>query len=204
MTYGYIRDQSLRLVMQYSMAGSVIPGSYNSQQDYVNMIPGLIDDAMMTITTKYRPIVAEATLDPDGAEVRGNYLAYRMPDDYYELCARGILRYTDKNLELCGNYRFVGDRTLLVPRSLTGMLVVQYFRYPRQLGKDPDEQTELDNYPDVQTAIPYFVAANLVRQEDAFAYQTLMAQFNEKLSVLPRRPQTDIAETKDLYFEVEE
>ena len=197
MTYAYIRDAALRLIMQYSIAGEQISGSYNNQADYTQMIPQLVDDAMLTITLKYRPLTAEIELF--GSETRGKYTVFQMPDDFYSMCGRGLSRFDEDDLVFV-RYKRLGNRTLLIPTEETGgMLLLHYYRYPRLLGVNPDPETELDNYPEAQAAIPYYVAACLVRQDNPYAYQTLYNQFVDRLSLLPRPMQFEVGSVVDAY-----
>ena len=56
MTYEQVKNQTLKLLNQYSVAGNKVEGSYNNQADYLKRIPELVNDAMVEIATTARKI----------------------------------------------------------------------------------------------------------------------------------------------------
>ena len=80
MTYGEVKRAALLLINQYSIAGREIAASYNNQEDYIRMIPALVDAAMMEIATTVKPI-------PATKEVRWNHGHFRIPSDCWRLLA---------------------------------------------------------------------------------------------------------------------
>ena len=61
-TYGELKRRVLELIFSYSIAGSVIPETYNNQADYIAMIPGLVNNGQMDIATSTKRIPAMAYL----------------------------------------------------------------------------------------------------------------------------------------------
>ena len=100
MTYGEARDKTLQLINSYSLGGRVIESSYNEQQDYLNRIPGLLNDAMMFIAMNIRPIQAQEPLDYKYAERVGGMYLFDLPTDFYEIDTAGQLVLSD-----CATYR---------------------------------------------------------------------------------------------------
>ena len=62
MVYRELKNQVLKLLNQYTMAGAAVSDLYNNQMDYINRIPGLANDAMMEIATTVRKIPATMEL----------------------------------------------------------------------------------------------------------------------------------------------
>ena len=52
----------MQLAFSYSLAGTLIPDSYNNQADYLAMIPGLINTAATEIATFHKRIPATKLL----------------------------------------------------------------------------------------------------------------------------------------------
>ena len=96
-------------------------------------------------------------------------------------------------------YRLLGDNGITVPKELDGALMLEYFRYPALLGDDPVDTTPLDNTREAQMALPYYVAAHLVMQDDAFAYSALMNEFEAKLARMGERLQAELTIVEDAY-----
>lgn len=199
MTYGQIRDFTLKLINQYSIAGSPIPDSYNNQADYVLHIPQLLDDAQMYVATnqgRIRTVVPMTALD---SHEEDGWTVYRLPEDCWQVCSSGLLRLHKGEVQRYHRYHQVGDRSIMVPSSLEGVLQLEYFRYPALLGADPSPEMELDNTPVAQMALPYYVAAHLVMHDDSFAYQALYNEFENKLSRLVEAPQAELSSVEDVY-----
>ena len=62
MTLGQIADMSLQLINQYSVAGTKVAASYNNQQDYINRINYLVNDAQNIIATTTKRIFARMNI----------------------------------------------------------------------------------------------------------------------------------------------
>jgi hypothetical protein len=68
MTYQECKNQVLKLLNQYTIAGSAVADGYNNQADYIRRIPSLINDAMMEISTTVRKLEALCDLRVGGAQ----------------------------------------------------------------------------------------------------------------------------------------
>lgn len=62
MTLGHIADMSLQLINQYSVGGTKVAASYNNQQDYINRINLLVNDAQNIIATTNKRIFARLNI----------------------------------------------------------------------------------------------------------------------------------------------
>ena len=78
MNYGQVRDQVLKLLNQYSVAGDKVDGSYNNQADYLLRIPELVNDAMTEIATTARKIPTVLNLADLYQEDLGKVVHQRM------------------------------------------------------------------------------------------------------------------------------
>lgn len=199
MNYKWARDFTLQLINQYSVAGAKVADSYNNQADYLKRIPALLDDAQMYVATSAAPIRAMDDLKNLRCDINGAWLTYTMPEDCWQMCGSGMIRYDGDTFQRFHRYHPVGDNKIAVPRDLTGEVQVEYFRYPRLLGSDPKDEAELDNTPPVQMALPYYVAAQLVMQDDSFAFSALSNEFETRLARLPKNQHTDLHIVEDAY-----
>ena len=80
MTYGELKTRVLNLIFSYSIAGDPIELSYDNQEDYVNMIPGLLSSAQSYIyqIKKIRDSIMLRDLTREDLDTA--YL-YILPDD---------------------------------------------------------------------------------------------------------------------------
>lgn len=206
MTYGECRDMSLHLIHQESIAGVEIPGSYNNQQDYLNKIPGLINAAQMDLATTAKPIPAEVMLGDLTYEDKEGSRVYNLPADLWQRRGSGLLipRHDYPNgpshYERFNQCRMVGNTKLILFSCLPDNTILEYFRYPTRLSPTPADTDVLDNVYEAQEAVPYYVAAHLVMQDDAFMYATLYNEYTSKKSALHDRPQTEVSVVEDVYF----
>lgn len=99
MTYGQVRDESIKLYNQYSLAGEKIERTYNNQADYLIRIPGLVDEAMQEIASGPRRIqeYTELRLDPTRDSLGAP--TYLLPPDLMDIVPGGFLVIEDKYAE---------------------------------------------------------------------------------------------------------
>ena len=199
MNYKRARDFTLQLINQYSVAGQRIADTYNNQTDYLNRIPALLNDAAMQAATTTAPIRELDSLKNLRCDENGAWLTYTMPENCWQLCSGGLIQYDGETFRRFHRYHPVGRNKIAVPRDLTGEVQVEYLRYPRLLGADPKDEDELDNTTAVQMALPYYAAAQLVMQDDAFAFSALSTEFETRLARLAERPHTDLCTVEDAY-----
>lgn len=190
MNYGEVRDAALNLAHQATIAGEVIPGTYNNQQDYLNKIPELVNAAQMDIATTAKFIPEAAMLGSLSYKEMGASRLYRLPADLWQRGGSGLLvprgrRYDGQTVyERFGAIRMVGRDQMIVPASLPEDTIIEYYRYPYRLPAKPNDRDELDNVPEVHPIIPYYVAAHLVITDDAFLYASFYNEYEAKKSRL--------------------
>lgn len=207
MNYGEIRDASLQLINQYTIAGTQYAASYNNQQDYLLKIPFLINDCLMYVSTTVRRIPAQITLNPEFGEEYGNWLRFDLPDDFFAMREAGLLvpdaDHRRGQSDVLTKYILQEpDHFILLPRGLDKEVVLNYYRLPQLLpltGAEPPDNSFIDAPVQVQVAIPYYVAAHLVMEDDAFRYASLSNEFETKMQRLVPDPYTEIHEVYDVY-----
>jgi hypothetical protein len=205
MTYQECKNQVLKLLNQYTIAGSSVATTYNNQDDYIKRIPSLINDAMMELSTTVRKIetvyalTAEVATDSTDREYR-----FVMPSDFYQFkSGDSFITWRDKGRHNQA-YWYRGKNYVVLPKWIVDNCapVVTYYRYPTLL---PEEDasitpgTPLDNALEVHRAIPYYVAGMLAAHDDAFLASTLMNGYEDKLAKMEPQLTTDVAPVSDVY-----
>lgn len=183
MLYSVIRDNALKLINQYSIAGEIISRDYNNQDDYLLRIPGLINDALMTVATTYKRFRKEVKISSLAQETFGNMTRCTMPEDFWQFISGGI-KSTDKNgcFVRYNKCRFGTTNVLYIPtEDIKREMTVEYYAYPEQISLDPKDSDKVKAPPEVLLAIPYYVAAHIVMYDDAFAYSALYNEFETRL-----------------------
>lgn len=193
MTYGGIKRAVLELINQYSVAGAVVPLSYNNQADYTGKIPRLINAALLEIRDTV-PAVTLCRLS-DG-ETADGVTRFRLPDDFQTLRSGGVW----KNGERTNHYRIMGRQFLCVSARDADGYSVEYYQRPRQLPGDPADEYDLIEDPDVMQCAVTYAAAHLVMMEDEFVYATLNSEYETKLMRLKPPLTAEVEPIQDCCF----
>ncbi len=199
MNYGQVRDQVLKLLNQYTIAGNPVDNSYNSQQDYLNRIPALVNDAMMEIATTARKIPAVLELDRLSGEELGQEVRYRLPDNFYQLVSGSAVKTAQGRVLHTNCVSVSGGTDLVLPREEAGQVRLHYYRYPMPLSETPADSDELDNTPETHFAIPFYVAAFLVDHDDPYLCALFQNKYQDKLDKMSRGQTAEIRPTADCY-----
>ena len=188
MNYGQVKNKVLMLLNQYSVAGKLVASSYNNQQDYLNRIPMLVNDAMEEIATTYRKIPAVMDLTVLERESLGNLTRFALPDDFFQFKTGDTMVVTNDGRMLHTNkYSLQGKSYLLVPTEeleQDAHYFITYYRHPVRLGDKPADTDELDNEPETHEALAFYAAAFLVIHDDNFVFASLYNKYDDKVTKL--------------------
>ena len=199
MTYGQVRDQVLKLLNQYSIAGSLVAGSYNNQQDYLNRIVSLANDAITEVATSARKIPALICLADLEAEERGAEMWYELPEDFYQLISGSIVTTREGATLHTNVYAIQGKNYLVIPKEEKGPFSLAYYRYPALLPEHPSDDVQLDNEPETHSAVAFYVASFLVAQDDSFLCSLFYNKYEDKLSKMSAGLSAEIHSVGDAY-----
>lgn len=226
MRYGQVRDKSLKLINQKSLAGADIARTYNNQADYLRRIPDLVDDAQNIIASlAYRPIQANCELRLEQTRDRLGMPTYRLPEDLLDIRPGGLLVVEDnqKPMRYDTGWARTDETHIILPKKtkdFKGRVFLEYYRRPRSVldcneecccedtctckdenlsSDEPLDCAFLDNSPETHSAIPYYVAAHLVLNEDAFVYSSLYNEWVSRLEMLVQAPQPHRHLVEDAY-----
>ena len=203
MTFEQVQNQVLKLLNQYSVAGTLVAPAYNNQQDYLNRVASLANDAVMEIATTARKIPATLDLSTLGSEDAGDWVRYELPEDFYQFKTGDTLLTTDDGHLLHTNrYTISGQKYLLVPKREIeegSSYTITYYRYPRLLSDKPAPTDELDNAPETHYAVPFYVAAFLVIHDDNFLFASFYNKFEDKLAKMSAGLSVEARSVDDVY-----
>lgn len=199
MTFEQVRTATMKLLNQFSVAGDEIDGSYNNQADYLKRIPELVNDAMMEIATTARKIPAVLELKRLYQEDLGHEVRYTLPDDFYQFVSGSVVKTSDGRMLHTNVYSTQGKKHLILPKDEAKDYTITYYRYPKLLGDRPEKSAELDNEPETHRAIPYYVAAYLVMQDDAFQYASFYNKYEDKLAKMGQGIHAEVRIVDDAY-----
>lgn len=199
MTYGQVKRAALKLLNQYSVAGELVADSYNNQQDYINRIPELVNDAMMEIATVGRKIPVLLELKNLAYEEIGDMVRYTLPMDFLQFKSGSVVKTVDGRILHTNVYMVQGGNYLVLPKEEAGNYIIEYYRQPILLGDNPDDRISLDNDPMTHRAIPYYVAAFLVSHDEAYLYQVFYNKYEDMLARMRPEPFASVTTVADVY-----
>lgn len=199
MNYGQVRDQVLKLLNQYTRAGAQVEPSYNNQQDYLNRIPALVNDAMMEIATTARKIPATISLDALPSQVLGEEVRYQLPESFWQFLSGSVVTTREGRTLHTNCFTLQGRRYLLLPREEAGSCTITCYRYPELLPDKPSDTHQLDNAPETHYAIPFYVASYLVAGEDNFLCALFYNKYEDKLSKMNQGLTAQVRPVADRY-----
>jgi hypothetical protein len=192
MTYAQCRDAALKLINRYSIGGTAIATTYNGQADYIARIPDLINDAMMQIASDVWPIVS--TFNPTFVTLYDNLCYFDLPDDAIKLY--DIININCNDIaESVTDYLYVTDKRIAIKYGDYPRAIYSYCRTPVLLSS-PTDTTTLDIDALNALAIPYFVAAHIIMQDDIQQYAYLLNEYETRLR---RKPVTANVSVPDVY-----
>lgn len=177
MTYKEIKRRVLEHINRATIAGSEVSPAYNCQSDDLMRIPGLINEAVVSIRTLARP--ETGVFVPGEGERMYGMRKYDLPEDYRSMKGGGVYQVKDGQMESFGGWRLFGSRAILLPE---GEFLVEYCRYPDLLPEDPEEDFDYVQDVEVLYAAIYYAAANLVMLEDEFVYSALMRDYENRFA----------------------
>lgn len=198
MTYGRIKNYALQLINRYSLAGGVLAPNYNDQQDYLNRIPMLVDDAVMYIATTVRAIPAYVKLSELESVFYDEYAAYTLPENCWRVKNAGLLIIDGGVIRRSDELRLLGDNKIIIPTEWKEG-ILEYYRYPNKIGDKPDDAIELDNSKDTHDAVPYYVAAHLMLDDNEFGYAALYNEFEARLERIRAVPRSETVSVHNEY-----
>lgn len=203
MTYGQFKKRVLQLIFSYSIAGDNIELTYNNQEDYVTMIPPLLDSVQSYIY-QIRKIEDSILLkDLDCEELDDNNMLYHLPDDCMQMKPGLIIprgKSWQRVMHRYSGYRLYGGNKLLCPKGLPDSTILEYRKRVTPLPENPPDTYVLRNPDEINDIMPFYVAAFLVMYDDPFRYSALYNEFETRLQRLAPTPEyTEVNEIDDVY-----
>ena len=207
MNYGQLRDYALQLIRQYTIAGQPYAPTYNNQQDYLNQIPNLLNDALVTIATTFRRRDASVELDPEDGEIVGNYRRFALPEDLLDVKTNGLFivnpDYEHPQTEYVRGYKLMPPDYILVPKHINKILQLDYYRRPQLVTTPmPADDEPIDATLPEQNCAAYYVAAHLVMHDNEFLYAALYNEFETKGARLAPVPTVEVGYMDDAYADM--
>ena len=191
MTWGEIKLRALQTM--FSNEGATINVD-DSNQDYVDAMPGKANEAMHQLAMVGRPILKQFTLRVAfGVEEERTETGLTVPttENRYKFTLTEYMprfRAVDKiMLESGGVYdeaedwAMEGDDVLVLPGNLAGVYTIWYMAYPQTItGETPDSEL-IDMKPEAAALIPLYIAGELYKEDELAMATVFRNEFEDGL-----------------------
>jgi hypothetical protein len=111
------------------------------------------------------------------------YVKYQVPSDFMEL--QKVIQTTEtRQYREMIDYYWEGKRTFVVNYYYNGQFDIHYYRYPTPITKDTPDDYEFEVDVEGQEAIPFFLAARAIMDENQTLAIQLLNEYQVKISRL--------------------
>lgn len=176
----------IALQKMFLIEGSEV--EYNdSTKPYLASMPAAYNEAVRLLSTTNRYIVKCADVECDGVSDQLKINLDEVIPDLYELKPNGTyFEYPDGRMAECGDFRFYGNSTLVLPGSSAGVYHIYYYAYPIAVTANTAGTTNLQIDPDVASLIPLYMASQLYKDDDIAIATTYRNEFEVGRDLLVR------------------
>ena len=191
MTYGELKNRVLQLIFSYSIAGDEIELTYNNQEDYVKMIPGLLNKCQSEI---YQIKTIEDSIllkDLDQEDMGNGTVLIHLPDDCLKVTPGRVVprgRQHGPMFFRDTRYRLISGNKMICPADMPENTILEYRRRAVPVPENVKDTYVLKNPDEINDLIPFYIAAFLVMYDDAFRYSALYNEFETGLQRLYPNP----------------
>jgi len=133
-----------------------------------------------------------------------NYVFVTMPTGFYKLKSvifNGNIS-EGQNYKPYAQYYWESTNLLAIPYSVTGEYTVEYYAYPATIEDTTATSTEFEIDIEAQEAIPYYVASQIMLDEDGAISSKLFAMYQGKLLNLDDTTPSQGNSVKNSLFQV--
>ena len=205
MTYGQFKNRVLQLIFSYTIAGDNIELSYNNQEDYVKMIPALLNSCQSYIYQIKKIEDSILLRDLDSEDMDNGLKLYHLPDDCLKMkpgliIPRGRHPKLGPAFERYNDYRLFGGDKIICDAHLPDTTILEYQKRGLPIPENPPDSYVLRNPEEVNDIMPFYVAAFVVMYDDAFRYSALYNEFETRLQrLMPTPAYAEVNDTFDVY-----
>lgn len=111
------------------------------------------------------------------------HVKYTMPADFRKL-VNIVRRFDTRQYQSLSDYFWEGKRTLVLNYYVNGSFDIFYEKYPADITSATDDAYEFEVDPDAAEAIPFYMGAMAIINEDASVSTVLMNLYQSKLTNL--------------------
>ena len=194
MTWGDVKLRALQTM--FSNEGAALNAD-DSNQDYLNAMPGKANEAMHQLAMVGRPILKQFTLRfAYGAEEEQTETSLTLPTENagYKIKLTDYIprfRAIDRILLESGGvyddaeeWALEGDDVLVLPGMLAGVYTIWYKAYPQTIEAGTPDAEVIDLQPEAAALIPLYIAGELYKEDELAMATVFRNEFEDGLEKL--------------------
>lgn len=188
-------DKTIKLINDYSNSGNLTPSTDPNRLDYSLRFRSLQDTAQKEIAIFKKIQKYFTVLEADIVKTDASFIEINMPQDYYQM---DKVEYDGGPIK----WKTRGRRKIIVSKNTVFPIDVFYYAYPQEITDKTPNTYEFEIDIEAQEAIPYYVAAHVLMDEQGKANVSskLLAIYQGKLANLDTNASTGSAGIKNSLF----
>lgn len=145
-----------------------------------------------------RGLYAYAFPTVDDIPIYKPFVKYEMPTDFMEL--QKVVQQGDPRTYVdMISFKWEGKKTLVLNYYDTGSFDVHYYRYPTTIDSNTPDSYEFEVYTEAQEAIPFFIAARELMEENAVIAIQLLNEYTNKVNNLGTKEKQSPTQVSEVY-----
>ncbi|WP_298022199.1 hypothetical protein [uncultured Dysosmobacter sp.] len=171
----------------------------DSNQDYIDAMPGKANEAMQQLATVGRPIlkqfqiaietgaeeaVTEEKVTLPAAEVRYKLKLTAYCPRFRCLEPQRLMLDSGGVYDQADDWDLEGDDVLVLPGNITGTYTIWYAAYPQVIDAGTPDDTVIELAPEAAALIPLYIAAELYKEDELAMATMFRNEFEDGLAKL--------------------
>ncbi len=195
MTYGENKKITLALIEEYSPNID----KKTEDEDIALRLPFLYNLAYKELAITKKIIATKVYTEVSEDKKENKYTSYSLPSDLYQI--KNIMTLDGNNKPGNADYYIVQDKIYL-NNNVQGKTVLEYYKYPREINEETDDDFYLEIDEDVQGILPYKVADDILKTDPSSNYTAFATEYQRKLQALDIRKNIPTVILKEPEYDV--
>lgn len=187
MTLGQVKKTALALIEEYAPDNDLLTDDEDIQMR-INLLVNIAYQELSQI----KKINATHMLDRTEKGNKTYYREYAMPNDLYQL--KNIIVKDSKTNEILNTNldHYIENNKIFINDLVDGNYVINYFKYPKEITEEAEDDLVLELDQDACNVLPYAVASDILKADISNDYSIFEKKYQSMLSRLDNRKDLSI------------
>ena len=180
MTLGENKKICLALIEEYSKTNEKLTDDTDIQ-DRINLIYA---PAYQELSQIKKIMKTKTIREIDDAENEEGYEEYSLPSNLYQL--RKVYAWDENGKDVTPEYKILGKK-IFIKRDSKAQYILEYYIYPTVITENTTDKFMLELDQDVQMALPYRVANDILKTDPSADYQAFYIEYQRIIQGIDTR-----------------